>query len=223
MPRSPERQALADAIAKHSAATEHQNRVELARQRLEDDLYGTFQPTVAAARRAIAEAREIAPEMLIDRVLRNESISGGVTVAQSQTMLADAERRVEEARAARRLMVEEAVAADQAVARATTAVDAAVRAVIAADRVALLREYHRVGTRFLQLAQALRSTGFSVALGAANDVNTAAKALGLAGPGDLSAPDAAFVGWVQALPEDADAQLPALPPEPPEPDRAAAA
>jgi cellobiose-specific phosphotransferase system component IIA len=127
-PRSPERQRLAEAIQAHSDAIDRAARVNDAQQRVDDQLFNQLQPAVRAAQKAIDEAHAIAPEMLIDSVLRNESVVGGMTVAQSQAALAEAEQKVAEARLARALLAKESERAQIAIGTALRELSSAVNA-----------------------------------------------------------------------------------------------
>jgi hypothetical protein len=69
-PRSPERERLATAISTLAQCTYEADRVEEARQRLDDRLFDVLNPAVTAAREALVEAEESAPEALVDAVIQ---------------------------------------------------------------------------------------------------------------------------------------------------------
>jgi hypothetical protein len=111
--RSPEREKLADAISSLAQATYEADRVEAARQKLDDKYFDQLQPAADAAREALVEAEEVSPQHLVDAVLAG-SIAEDAT-ALARIKLRQAETAVEQARAARRVLENEAERAQVAI------------------------------------------------------------------------------------------------------------
>jgi hypothetical protein len=105
---------LAQAIADHARATARLERVKEARSRL--DLYGPDSPTRVKdrAERDLAAARARAPQTIVSRLLGTQT-EGGLSVEDAEQALAAATRAADEATEARRLLDEEAAAAERAV------------------------------------------------------------------------------------------------------------
>ena len=209
-PRSVERQHLADCIGRLAEAVAQADRVETARQRINDRLFDQLEPAVRSAKRALEEAADASPELLVDAVL-----SGGIAEDASATAriaLRQAEAAVEQARQARAMLGEEADRAQNAVTAARQDLDRAVSAVIAADpaKAAVITEFARCARRVLQCAQRLRMIG----------VNQIAEMAGLrliiqvaptVSGAVAFAPDPTWASALGALRDDADAKLPGLP------------
>lgn len=219
--RSLERTRLAAAIEAHAAAVAQAERVTAAQQRAEDAYFELY-PAVAAAREALARAREYEPLRLVDVALGDaEDIPGA---AEAEAALEEAEQRLAEARSVRSAIRDEAGRADQAVEQTKFEIDRAVAAAVAADpaRAALLAEFRRVGARALHCAQALRTAGLIVqgaeAHGLAFRIHEAPTSI------DKTAfrPDPGWLNAIAALREDADSVLPGLPGAEDDPGEAAA-
>ena len=138
-------------------------RVGEAQEKVNNQLSG-LRATAAAAERAVSEARAMAPEFLVDAVLRGEVIAGGASVAQCEARWRASESAVQVARDARRMLSDEAVKADIQIGEAKKDLDDAVTAVVRSDpaRQAVVVEFNRCARRALACARALRSAGLSV-------------------------------------------------------------
>lgn len=211
-PRSPERQRLFDARLALSAAEGLANRIEAARQKLDDRLYDQLQPAVRVAQEQLDEARQAAPSLLADAALNDKS--GTVDVARAEARLAKAKAAVDEAHQAKRVLREEAERAEIQIGMARQKLDAAVTDAVKADpaRQAVLDEYDRAARRALDCARVLRTLS----------VNPVAEAHGLRliigiAPVSTGAttfvPDSVWVAALAALRLDPDQPLPGLPAE----------
>ena len=126
---TPERQALAEAIARREAAHAELSRVREAYDRIE--LYGEngVIRAVEVAERQLRESRERAPHRLVDRLLGGVAVADEVEVAEQG--LATAQRAKAEALIAQRQFEDEILpAAQRAVERAEGEVKAAATAVL---------------------------------------------------------------------------------------------
>ena len=191
------------------------DRVEKARQAVDTKLFDTLQPAARAARERLDEAREAAPELLVDRLL-GDAPTCGATVADFEAALAEAEAAVEENRRARRVLGDEADRAQIAIGQARKAVDAAIAAVVGSDpaRQAVLDEFNKCARRALRCAKVLRTAGMIVrgaeAHGLAFRITDAAVPVGKTA---FTPPDRDWAAALAALWSDADAPLPGLPAE----------
>jgi hypothetical protein len=127
-PRSPERQKLAIAISTLAQCTYEADRVEEARQKLDDRLFDVLHPAVTAAREALVEAEDSAPNALVDAVLEGGISEDATAVAKIN--LRQAEVAVEQSRAARRVLENRAQDAQIDIGNARQALDKAVENVI---------------------------------------------------------------------------------------------
>jgi hypothetical protein len=158
-PRSPERQKLADAISALAQAVHEADRVEEAQQRLFDKMHDVLNPAVEAAREALVEAEDSAPEHLVDAVLAGSISEDGSAVARIH--LRQAETAVEQTRQARRVLENRAEQAQIDIGNARQALDRAVAGVIATDpaKQAVMAEFFAAGRRTLQLVRIIRTMG----------------------------------------------------------------
>jgi hypothetical protein len=219
--RSPERQRLADAIARHAGAAQALARVAAAQTRLTDQLYDQLEPAATAAREAFEAAQKRAPELLVAAAL-SEPAPAGPSVPAAEAALAAAQRAVADCRAGRQLLADEAARAAVAAKMAERALDNAVKAVVATDpaRAALYDAFVSSARRALRCVAALRTAGLTIggieAHGVRFDFREAATAIGE----HAFRHDPEWVAALAALREVADAALPGLPPDEPEPDDA---
>jgi hypothetical protein len=220
-PRSPERQKLATAISTLAQCTYEADRVEEARQKLDERFFDVLQPAVTAAREALVQAEDSAPNALVDAVLEGGISENATAVAKIN--LRQAEVAVEQSRAARRVLENRAADAQVDIGNARLALDRAVQNVIQSDpaKKALMAEFFRAGRRTLLLAGIIRTMGIG-ATGVANDrVGLTLRISDILKPGGSSTGASSFQrdpSWaraVAALRDDADVALPGLPADDP--------
>jgi hypothetical protein len=213
-PRSPERQRLADAIERHTAALQNHDRVTEAERKLTDEYFDVLLPAVTEAEERLAEARERAPEALVAAAL-GEPAPEGPSVAEAEAALAEAGRRAAECRAARALLAAETQRAEAAVNGARFGLDTALPRAVSADlaRAALLAEFRRAARRALRIARAIQTSGLRLggieAHGMRADIGEAVVAVGQRAFRD----DPEWLAAIANLRQDPDAALPGLPPE----------
>jgi hypothetical protein len=218
-PRSPERERLATAISTLAQATYEVDRVEEARQKLDNRLFDVLNPAVTAAREALVEAEDSAPNALVDAVLAGGISEDATAVARIE--LRQAETAVQQVREARRVLENRAAQAQIDIGNARQALDRAVAAVINADpaKKALVAEFYRSGRRTLQLARAIRTMGIIAQGVEAVDIGLTLRIGDILRPGGSSTGQSSFQrdpDWaaaVAALRDDADVALPGLPAE----------
>jgi hypothetical protein len=218
-PRSPEREKLADAISSLAQAVYEADRVEAARQKLDDRYFDELQPAAEEAREALVEAEEVSPQHLVDAVLEGKISEDATAVARIN--LRQAEVAVEQARSARRVLENEAERAQVAIGNARQALDKAVQNVVQADpaKQAVTAEFFRTGRHLLRLARVIRTMGIIAQGVAAVDIGLVLRINDIIKPGSVNSTgassftrDPAWTSALAALREDADTLLPGLPP-----------
>ncbi len=216
--RTPVRQRLADAIEAYGAAIDRRDRCQQADQRLSNSIFDELQPAVRKARKALEEAKAREPARLVNSVLGGNGDLPRTSTTEAQITLDRVEQALADARKARELISQEAHSAEHAADQAERELGAAVKAVVATsgERQALLAEFYRCASRTLRMAQSLRSSGHRVdghelpSTGLRLHVFYAA---GFVGDGVKFPLDPDWTRALAELREDADTQLPALPPE----------
>jgi hypothetical protein len=196
----PEREALASAIERHRDAAAEHERTEAAFHQLEDRFFVVLQPALRAALDQLHETKRLHPQRLVASALGEPPPDdGGLSVYAAEKALSEAERAVDDAREARKLIAQEAEAKRATEAIARQAVDRCVTEVLAAspEVEALRDEYVVLRQRFSAVIGALRAAGVH-------------------GLWPLALDETAFANseWEAALRllrEDADASLPPLP------------
>jgi hypothetical protein len=213
---TPERRDLAAAIARHAAAQAALDRVTEAERRLADELFDVLHPAVTAAEEAVEEARERAPSAALAAAL-GDPPPEGLTAPEAEAALAEAQRQVEQVRAARSLLATEATRATADLTARAFGLDQAVKAVVATSpAVAALRaEFYRAAARALRLARALRSAGVPVGRADAHGLRLVLGEAAAAVGQQAFRPDPAWLAAIDRLREDAAAPLPGLPPDDP--------
>jgi hypothetical protein len=218
-PRSPERERLAVAISTLAQCTYEADRVEEARQKLDERFFDVLQPAVTAAREALTEAEELAPNALVDAVLEGGISEDATAVAKIN--LRQAEVAVEQTRSARRVLENRAQDAQIDIGNARRNLDAAVAAVIQSDpaKKAVVSAFFAAGRRTLQLARAIRTMGIIAQGVEAVDIGLTLRIGDILKPGGSNTGQSSFQrdpDWaaaVAALRDDADVALPGLPAE----------
>jgi hypothetical protein len=206
------RAKLAACITAHAEAKAEADRVEEARSRTYDRLFDVLHPAVRLAKKALADAKQNAPQVLVDSVL-GEPDPDIMTVADAEQLVRKAEDDLAAGREARQILSDEATKAAIAAGEAERHVTAAVQAVVQASpaRAALLAEYWRCAKRALRCAQALRTSGVGMqgaeGHGLRFVISEAAAAIGE----HPFKHDAEWLAALAALREDADVTLPGLP------------
>jgi hypothetical protein len=111
--RTAERQKLAEAIEQHARAVQRLEHVREAWSRLRLNEAGADREK-AQAERALADARERAPRLMVAQLLGGQT-EAAVSVEDAAAALAAATQAVEDAAQARTLLLEEERAAEQAI------------------------------------------------------------------------------------------------------------
>jgi hypothetical protein len=212
-PRSPERQKLADAISLLADAVASAEKIEEARQKLDNRRYDVLEPAVRAAKRELEEAIADAPAQLVAAVLEGGIAEDVSAVAKIE--LRQAETAVEQARSARAVLFEEAQRAEGAITAAQRGLDRAVSAVVSADpaRQAVLAEFQRFANHALRCAQILRTCGMIVRGAEAHGLMFRVVDAPVPMGKTSFTPDREWASATRALRDDPDAPLPGLPAE----------
>jgi hypothetical protein len=130
-PRSPERQRLAEAIARHAAAADRLARIQAAAPRAFDAILAA-QRGVDAAETAVAEAREAEPKRLAAKLIGDPE-EGGPTLGAVIAAASAASEVLANARAARDALSEQEGAAERDLDDARRGLDHAIAAIVAAS------------------------------------------------------------------------------------------
>ena len=230
MPRSPERQRLADAIERRDDAVFQHGRVSDALEKLDEQIFDQLGPACRRAREALDEAMAAAPALLVAATLGDPADpDAGPSVAEAEATLKAADQAASDARKARSILREELRHREQQVDQANRAVEQAVKAVVGSEKGAVVDEFYRSGRRTLRLARIMRTIGDVVTGVSADDLGLHLRIGDIAPPGEpsriLYRPDPDWSAAIDQLRSgDPDVELPGLrDPEPdPEPETASA-
>jgi predicted transcriptional regulator len=181
-----------------------------AHTRLNEQIFTELQPQVRRLMDELASAKDAAPALLVSQAL-GEPSTPGPTVAEAEAALAEAERTLANARAARSQLGQEVERRAVLVSHAERGLDDAHRAVVeTSPELAELKARHLALTLMVwRTIGAMAAAGFPVSMPVGVGLLTALRDAGA----PVSAPphDRAWVAALAALRTDPDTTLPSLP------------